>query len=159
MRVLARPHPRGLDGPLAALAPLGLLASLVLTLTLLAACGVTTTTGTAGGSPTATTVATAVTTPAGNGIVTKIEIGGARSSGFNFTPATVTIKAGTTVTWTNTTGTPHTVTSDAGAPAPFDSGTVNAGGGTFSFTFTQPGSYGYHCNFHTYMQGTVVVTP
>jgi plastocyanin len=73
---------------------------------------------------------------------------------FGFSPKTLTVPVGTTVTWKNTTLVAHTVTSDDGAS--FDSGIVPAGD-TFTFTFTQAGSYAYHCNIHPYMKATIVV--
>ncbi len=76
---------------------------------------------------------------------------------FAFSPATLTVKAGTTVTWTNNDGTQHTVTPDAGAPAGFGSGGLSPGT-SYSFTFTSPGTYPYHCSIHTSMKGTVIVT-
>ena len=91
---------------------------------------------------------------------------------FTFAPATLTVKAGARVTWTNVGPSAHTVTADGGA---FTSGTL-AGpsgtggyggsnvGGTFQFTFNTPGTYTYHCNIHppaTYpgFTGTITVTP
>lgn len=77
---------------------------------------------------------------------------------FRFSPADITIKAGTTVVWTNQDSTAHTVTSGTRA-APtdlFDSGDV-ASGDTFSFTFTTPGVYAYHCTPHQGMDGTITV--
>ena len=71
---------------------------------------------------------------------------------FGFSPATLTILPGTTVTWKNMSSAPHTVTSDDGQT--FDSGTI-APGGTFTFKFTVAGSYPYHCNIHPYMRATV----
>lgn len=73
----------------------------------------------------------------------------------SFTPDVLTIKAGTTVTWTNESSLVHTVTSDTDL---FDSG--NMGKGTsFSYTFTDVGTYTYHCIPHkAYMIGTIVVT-
>jgi len=70
-----------------------------------------------------------------------------------FSPSTLTIAVGDTVTWTNADGRPHTVTSDGGA---FDSGNLDEGG-AFSFTFSEPGTYTYHCNYHGEMQATVIV--
>lgn len=78
-------------------------------------------------------------------------------SNFAFHPATITVKAGTTVTWTNKDSTAHTVTADtpsADAPA---SGDINQGA-SYSFTFKKAGTYAYHCTMHPYMKGTVVVT-
>ena len=71
---------------------------------------------------------------------------------FGFSPATLTILPGTTVTWKNRSSAPHTVTSDDGTT--FDSGTI-APGGTFTFKFTVSGSYPYHCNIHPYMRASV----
>lgn len=81
---------------------------------------------------------------------------------FGYTPDTITVVIGknNTVQWTNDDTAPHTATSDPGAPAPFDSGMqgpLTSQGGTFQFTFTTPGTYHYHCSFHAWMQGTVIV--
>jgi len=70
-----------------------------------------------------------------------------------FNPGSVTVTAGTVVTWTNRGTRGHTVTSDQGA---FDSGTLNPGG-TFSFTFNDKGTFGYHCNFHSGMTAKIIV--
>ncbi|GAB3975870.1 hypothetical protein GCM10029978_061130 [Actinoallomurus acanthiterrae] len=72
---------------------------------------------------------------------------------FAFGPASVSVKVGTTVTWTNQDEEPHTVTADGGA---FRSPTLGSGK-TFRFTFTKPGSYPYSCTIHPFMRGTVVV--
>ncbi len=64
-------------------------------------------------------------------------------SNFQFAPKVLSVKAGTTVTWTNKEGT-HTVTADNGA---FASDNLVAGQ-SFSFKFTKPGTYAYHCSFH-----------
>jgi plastocyanin len=73
----------------------------------------------------------------------------------SFQPAAVQVPVGTTVTWTNSDGINHTVTSDTGA---FDSGTM-PDGDTFSYTFDTVGSFPYHCAIHPGMRGSVVVTP
>jgi plastocyanin len=73
---------------------------------------------------------------------------------FAFEPGTLTVPAGTTVTWTNAGSRPHTVTADDGS---FDSGRLDPGE-QFSQTFEQPGTITYHCGFHPEMQGTIVVT-
>jgi plastocyanin len=77
----------------------------------------------------------------------------------SFVPATLTIKAGTIVTWTNNDSPTHTVTSDSGL---FDSGPISgtgpySAGGTYSFTFTTAGTFPYHCTIHPSMKATVVV--
>ena len=70
-----------------------------------------------------------------------------------FSPATLTIAVGDTVTWRNADDRPHTVTSSDGV---FDSGNLDEGVG-FSFTFTEPGTYAYLCAYHPEMQATIVV--
>jgi len=76
---------------------------------------------------------------------------------FAFSPATLTVPAGTTVTWTNLDGATHQIGSDAGAPVAFSSGSLPTGA-TYQFTFTAPGTYAYHCIIHPSMKATVVVT-
>jgi plastocyanin len=66
------------------------------------------------------------------------------------------VKAGTTVTWTNNDGATHAIASDTGDPAAFSSDPISSGA-TYSFTFTQPGTYAYHCSIHPSMKGTVIV--
>lgn len=77
-----------------------------------------------------------------------------QSGTFGFSPMTLTVPVGTTVTWKNTTQAAHTVTSDDAVT--FDSGAIPAGG-TFTFTFTKAGSYAYHCDIYPYMTGTIIV--
>jgi plastocyanin len=73
---------------------------------------------------------------------------------FSFTPAKLSISVGTTVIWTNNDTVTHTVTADQGT---FDSNNLSPGS-TFSFTFSQAGSYPYHCKIHPSMTGTINVT-
>lgn len=70
-----------------------------------------------------------------------------------FTPASITVSVGDTVTWTNAGQDPHTVTSDSGA---FDSQRLEPGA-VFSHTFTAAGTFTYRCDFHSNMTGQVVV--
>lgn len=70
-----------------------------------------------------------------------------------FNPASLTVVAGTTVTWKNNDNTTHTVTANNGA---FNSGALNPGA-TFSFTFNQPGTFDYHCMIHPFMTGSITV--
>jgi len=72
---------------------------------------------------------------------------------FTFNPPQLTIKAGTTVTWTNKDDIPHTVTAVGKL---FKSKVLDTDNG-FSFTFTTPGSYAYFCSLHPHMTGTIVV--
>lgn len=132
---------------------------LVFGLILTACGGGSSTTGAA--TPTATTAAATATTasasPTPSGSQASVKMTGSLASGFAFTPASITIKVGTTVVWTNATGTIHTSSSDAGSAVTWDSSIINPGG-TFSFTFTQVGTFHYHCNIHPTMHGTIVVT-
>lgn len=75
-------------------------------------------------------------------------------AGLAFSPASVNVNPGDTVTWTNNdAGIPHTVTADNGS---FDSGNMTTGQ-SFSQTFSTAGTFAYHCNVHPQMTGTVVV--
>ncbi|MBX7546984.1 cupredoxin domain-containing protein [Streptomyces sp. tea 10] len=75
---------------------------------------------------------------------------------FAFTPATLKIKAGTTVTWTNQDTDAHTVTSaTAGGPLHSPALATHAG---YSHRFTEPGTYAYLCTIHPFMTATVEVT-
>jgi len=72
---------------------------------------------------------------------------------FTFNPQKLTVKAGTTVTWTNKDDIPHAI---ATASKQFKSKTLDTDD-AYSFTFTTPGSYEYFCSLHPHMTGTVVV--
>jgi plastocyanin len=73
---------------------------------------------------------------------------------FAFSPDSLSVSVGDTVTWTNKqAGTPHTVTADDGS---FDSGNL-ATDATFSQTFDAAGTFAYHCTIHPSMTGTVTV--
>jgi plastocyanin len=71
-------------------------------------------------------------------------------------PADITVKAGTTVTWTNSDDIPHTVTKEGGPGAEFDSGDLDPGS-TFEQTFDAPGKVDYVCTIHPGQAGTVTV--
>ncbi len=73
---------------------------------------------------------------------------------FAFSPATVSVASGQSVTWTNADPVQHTATSDSPG---WDSGPLSPDG-TFTTTFTTPGTYAYHCNIHPFMHGTVIVS-
>jgi plastocyanin len=72
---------------------------------------------------------------------------------FAFEPATLTIKAGTKVTWINRDDDPHTATA---VDKKFNSKTLDTGE-QFSMEFDQPGTYKYYCALHPRMTGEVVV--
>ena len=71
---------------------------------------------------------------------------------FTFAPAELTVKVGTTVTWTNHDDIPHTVVS-AGK---FRSKTLDTDN-SFTFTFTAAGDYKYFCSLHPHMTGMIKV--
>lgn len=98
---------------------------------------------------------------------------------YSYTPATVTITAGTIVKWVNNGATSHTATSDEGVSPAFTTGTLvppgtttdpygepsSTPGGSYQMTFSTPGTYTYHCTFHGgpgtvpgTMTGTITVT-
>jgi plastocyanin len=72
---------------------------------------------------------------------------------FMFMPTPLTVKAGSTVTWTNQDDEPHTVVSDTGL---FKSGGMDTNE-SFSFKFDKPGTYHFTCSIHPRMVGTIVV--
>jgi len=72
---------------------------------------------------------------------------------FTFKAPVVTVKAGTTVTWTNGDDIPHTVVSKDGV---FRSKVLDTGD-HFSFTFAKAGQFGYFCSLHPHMTGTIIV--
>jgi plastocyanin len=72
---------------------------------------------------------------------------------FVFGPERLTIKAGTTVTWTNRDDIPHTVVAKNRL---FKSAAMDTDD-AFSFTFSTPGEYVYFCSLHPHMTGTIVV--
>jgi amicyanin len=75
---------------------------------------------------------------------------------FTFTPPSVTIKAGTTVTWINKDDIPHGIASSNNA---FTKSKALDTDDSYSFTFTTPGTYQYFCYVHPHMTGTIVVQP
>src|SRR5438874_13286079 len=75
-------------------------------------------------------------------------------SDFKYTPGTVTVAVGESVTWTNEGPTGHSATADDGS---FDTGVLSKGT-TGSHTFTKAGTYTFHCTPHPFMHGTIVVT-
>jgi len=122
---------------------LRLLGALAAATIVLSACG-------GGGTSTGTTAPTAAAAAAGSDVTVQ---------GFKFAPQSLEVKVGTIVTWTNKDTALHVVAS--GTPSAKDGkfgGEVQPGGGTFTFTFAQAGTFAYFCERHpTSMTGTVVV--
>jgi plastocyanin len=74
---------------------------------------------------------------------------------FTFAPATLTVTAGTTVTWKNEDDSPHRIGDKNGT---FKSAALDTDD-TFSHTFAAPGEYPYICTIHPYMVGKIIVKP
>ena len=74
---------------------------------------------------------------------------------YTFSPGTLTVTLGTTVTWTNRDFDVHTVTADD-TPPTFKSAGLDTDD-SFSFTFNKAGTYPYHCALHPHMTGKIVV--
>lgn len=107
-------------------------------------------------APTPTPTPLPATIPLGAVIVHMVEL---IPGHYIFQPASLTIKAGTVVVWLNDSDGAHTVTSDPGAPTPFNTTSHVTQGKTFALVFNTPGTYHYHCNLHpTTMKAVVNVT-
>ena len=119
-------------------------------------------------SSTSTTTAAPATVPSGGSVGTNPAAGGGGTgttaapaaggatveiSGFAFSPASITVKVGDSVTWTNKDSAPHTVTAADGS---FDSGSL-AQNASFSFTFQKAGTYTYRCTIHPTMPTATVI--
>jgi plastocyanin len=122
------------------------LVALVAVLVLVAGCG----SGSGGGGATPSAPATASTS---SGSATAIAGPTVEINNFMFTPKTLTVPVGTTVTWKFDDSTQHTVTADDNS---FTSPALGSGQ-TYTHTFTSAGTVDYHCSIHTFMTGTVVV--
>lgn len=106
---------------------------------------VTTTPGLTPTVPTTTPTPPTTTTPTAGASVSIIDD--------SFNPVSTTVLSGQTVVWTNNDTDAHTVTADDGS---FDSGIIPPGG-TFNYTFTNPGMVNYHCSIHPDMLGSIDV--
>ena len=127
--------------------PARLLSGLVAVLALLAAvaaCG----SGPSGGATPSPSPATASTGSGAAGGGSTVEI-----KDFMFTPMTLTVSVGTTVTWKFDDSTEHTVAANDNS---FTSSAL-ANGRTFTHTFSTAGSVAYHCSIHPFMTGTIIV--
>jgi plastocyanin len=119
----------------------------------LAGCGGTSSTVASTPTDTVGPAAPTATTAGAANTVKIVNSGG----GFAFTPKTLTVPVGTTVTWNNVSDTAHTSTSDDSSAVKWASPDIQPGS-TFQFTFTKAGTYTYHCNIHPSMTATIVVT-
>ena len=75
---------------------------------------------------------------------------------WTYEPSALTVKVGSTVTWTNSGAVIHTLTADDRKS--FDSGMIRPKA-SFSLTPRSPGTFAYHCIYHPWMKGTLTVEP
>ena len=76
-----------------------------------------------------------------------------------YSPKSVQIRSGASISWENPTADLHSITHDAcrtPGPCAFDSGAIGPNR-TFTLNQLPPGHYPYHCSFHPIMRGTLVV--
>jgi plastocyanin len=130
------------------LATIGLLA--------LAGCGSSSSSNGGSGSstPASSTPAAPATTSGGGGATTSGGVAVAMKN-IAFAPATVHVKVGQKITWTNDDSVPHNVTSQSGEKI---ASSTFGKGGSFSFAPTKAGTINYVCTIHPGMDGTIVVT-
>ncbi len=129
-----------------------LIAAMVILILFVSGCAGTTTTPGKTTAPTTTTT----TAPAADTATTgKVYSGTAQIEiiDFEFEPNPIIVTKGTTVTWINRDSERHTALSDDGV---FGSALLSRGG-TFSYKFSEKGTFHYHCNQHINMKGTVIV--
>ena len=110
------------------------------------------------GLATTTIIAMLLMSPGSSNVAAKIQrptTAEVKIDNFSFGPATLTVAAGTTVTWTNRDDIPHTVVS-ADDPKVFKSKVLDTDE-KFSYAFTKAGTYSYFCSIHPKMTGKVVV--
>ena len=119
-------------------------ATLVLGAGLLVACSSSTSKPSSGGS----TPGTSASSSSSSGSPNTVEV-----KNFAFSPSSLTVTKGTTVTWKFEDSTAHTATASDGK---FNSNSKSSGQ-TYSFTFNSAGTYNYICTFHQYMKGSVTV--
>ena len=75
---------------------------------------------------------------------------------YAYSPNDLTIKKGTTITWTNQDSVKHDVMTDVSGKGP--SSELLAKGESYSYTFDEVGTFSYHCSPHPYMKGSITVT-
>lgn len=97
------------------------------------------------------TTAPSTTTPAPGSTSNAVEPNNIIISNFSFSPETLNVKVGTTVTWTNNDSVTHNIKSSS-----FNSPNLSTGD-TFKFTFNTPGTFNYNCGIHPSMTGTIIV--
>jgi len=79
--------------------------------------------------------------------------GEVRIDSFRFEPTTLNVTPGTVIVWTNEDSAPHTATANDDS---FDTGRLDEGE-SGEVTFDRPGTFEYVCDFHSWMEGRIVV--
>ena len=106
---------------------------------------------------------TAYPQPPGPGTTTATPVPGGNTvtiQNFAFSPPTMTVSQGTTVTWVNQDSAAHQIINDASgsnAEGAIFKSPIIPQGASYSFMFTIPGTYPYHCTIHPSMKGTITV--
>jgi plastocyanin len=137
---------------------LPLLATATAAVVLVAGCGSSSKNTSSNPYATPTTPSTSSTpsTPAGASAAgPAVAAASVKIKSYAFSPASVTVKVGGKITFTNEDGTAHTATADDGTS--FDSGSLGHRQSK-TITFTKAGTFSYHCAFHAFMTGKVVVS-
>jgi plastocyanin len=135
----------------ASVGPLRPLLAVVALMAVLAVAGCGSSGGGTSSSGSSTPASTATPTSGGSAAASggsTVEI-----ANFMFTPMTLTVSAGTTVTWKFDDSTPHTVAADDNS---FMSPPMSKGQ-TYTHTFATAGTVKYHCSIHPFMTGVIVV--
>ena len=121
----------------------------IIVVVLASGCGSSSATTSSKAAPSTATVTPSTPAVSAKGKMVTVDI-----SMFAFHPSKVTVAPGTTVAFTNKDTTEHTATADNGTT--FDTGAIQHDQ-TKMVTITKAGTYGYHCAFHPFMTGTIIV--
>ena len=107
------------------------------------------------GAVSGVTLLAAIPADAAGVAVNMVEGNAKDANTWKFEPPNITVKAGSTVAWTNKGKQPHSASANDGS---FDSGTMK-GGAKWEHKFDRPGEFAYICTFNPQMTGVVRVTP
>lgn len=132
---------------------LAALGATALIATALAACGSSKTSSSGGGSSAKSSPSSSSQGSASSGGQTATKSGAVKIVNYMYMPPTITVAQGAKVSFANQDSSNHTATADNNS---FDSGNLNKGQSK-TITFSKPGTIHYHCSFHPFMHGTIVV--
>ena len=128
----------------------------LLLLAFLAGCGSSSSTSSSGASGAASSTSSGSSSTSSGGSSASSGTVQVTMSSLKFVPATIHIKVGQTVKWTNNDSPPHNVSYQSG-PKFASSPSVMNPGASYSVTFKHPGTITYFCSIHPFMKGTIVV--